>query len=80
MIDEITVAGACLILLLAIVEIGCVIAAIRFMIHRADMQQQERRERNRIKRLKDYAEANRIKHNRRNIFEMISGEKELYRR
>lgn len=79
MIDEITVLESYMILLLAVVEIGCAVAAIKLIIQRKDAEYQERRAKNRVTRLKEYAEKNRIKHNRESVFAMISGEKELYR-
>lgn len=79
MIDEITVLESYMILLLAVVEIGCAVAAIKLIMRRKDAEYQERRAKNRVTRLKEYAEKNRIKHNRESVFAMISGEKELYR-
>lgn len=79
MIDEFTIACGYMILLLSVTEIGCAVAAIKLMLRRADAEHQERRAKNRVVRLKEYAEKNRIKHNRSEVFAMISGEKELYR-
>lgn len=79
MIDEFTIACGYMILLLSVTEIGCAVAAIKLIMQRKDAEHQERRAKNRVTCLKEYAEKNRIKHNRESVFAMISGEKELYR-
>lgn len=80
MIDEITVAGAYLILLLGAVEVWCAVQFYKLYRRKADAEQALIDKLGRAVEKKRVETESRIKRNRAEAFELISGEKELYRK
>lgn len=78
-VDEITVYATLAIMVLTAVEAWCAVQFYKAYRHKADAEQALIDKLGRAVEKKRVETESRIKHNRSEVFAMISGEKELYR-